>query len=129
MIWLAKTPNNFTFKLPQQEQGVSILESSSSSWHILHSTSFLGDDIFSNSIFVSLAVEAADCINRFLLSIAASNVDSVSNRSTSNTKWSPILKVSEPNTQQALQFLQGSLFKQGVLLQVWFLGNQKKENR
>lgn len=91
-----------TFRLPQQEQGVSILQSSSSSWHILHSTIFLGEESSLEStfweditIFVSFAVDAVACIKRFLLSIAASNVDSVSNRSTNKTKWSPISKFTE----------------------------------
>ena len=88
-----------TFKLPQQEQGVSILESWSSSWHILHSTTFPRNLISSTpifiklrSIFASFTAEDAASIDLFLLSSAASNVDSVSNRSTSNSKWSPIFK-------------------------------------
>lgn len=40
-----------TFKLPEQEQGDSIFESISSSWHILHSTSFLGDKLASESLW------------------------------------------------------------------------------
>lgn len=84
-----------TFKLPQQEQGVSIFESISSSWHILHSTIFPAvktaaaswDEQFG---VTSLVIHDANWF-WFLLSIAASKVDSVSNRSTRKTKWSPIL--------------------------------------
>lgn len=43
-----------------------------------------------------ITTEEVACRDLFLLSIAASNVDSVINRSTSNTKWSPILKLSIP---------------------------------
>ena len=44
---------SLTFKLPQQEQGDSMIVSSSSSWHILHSTNFLADD----SVFMSILWE------------------------------------------------------------------------
>lgn len=99
-----------TFKLPQQEQGVSIFEFSSSSWHIRHSTIFLGEEqsleslsYEDKSISMSSAPTSVDCFDRFLLSnIAASKVDSVSNRSTSNTKWSPILKYQHPKSKFSL---------------------------
>lgn len=40
-----------TFKLPEQEHGASMFESKSSSWQILHSTSFLGDKQASESLW------------------------------------------------------------------------------
>ena len=101
-----------TLRLPQHEQGVSMFESSSSSWHILHSTIFFGDCTLSNPISVedlslfkpSMAEEVAS-VDGFRLSIAASNVDSVNNRSTSKTKWSPILKNSQYQEKMISQSL------------------------
>lgn len=91
-----------TFKLPQQAQGVSIFESTSSSWHILHSTISPGDDKFNFgeelNTLVSSTTDAVAWKDRFLLSIAASNVDSVINRSTSNTKWSPMIRYKNENS-------------------------------
>lgn len=101
-----------TLRLPQHEQGVSMLESSSSSWHILHSTIFFGDGILSNSIsgedlplFKPSMAEEVASVDCFRLSIAASNVDSVNNRSTSKTKWSPILKNSQYQEKMISQSL------------------------
>jgi len=111
-----------TFKLPQQEHGVSILESSSSSWHILHSASFpehltpIFNKAWSTSALV--ASEDAACIARFMLSIATSNVDSVSNRSTSKSKWSPIfaqlnttIHFNLPNNGNSILSLPNSLYQ------------------
>ncbi|KAF1861159.1 hypothetical protein Lal_00000578 [Lupinus albus] len=92
-----------TFKLPQQEQGVSILKSSSSSWHILHSTNFPGDfapcrPFFINETSTSVSFNAEDlaCITLFLLSSAASNVDSKFPVPITKKNWTPHNAYREP---------------------------------
>lgn len=87
-----------TFKLPLQEQGVSMLQSKSSSWQILHCTIFKSplrsfSSVFSSRILHSSSTGALPCNIRFLLWMASSIVASVINRSTRSTKWSPMMDI------------------------------------
>uniref|UniRef100_A0A0A9DNI8 Uncharacterized protein n=1 Tax=Arundo donax TaxID=35708 RepID=A0A0A9DNI8_ARUDO len=82
-------------RLPQQAQGASMLVSQSSSWQILHSTTLLAEPPpppppSAPRQYSTATVSGCRSTICFSPPIAASSVDSVSSRSTSNARWSPI---------------------------------------